>query len=67
MEHGTVLCDRLLQVLRYRARERMCHTGSMCKKFECFYSHHCPYEPRCSGNCKFKLHFKLGSTDARAR
>lgn len=67
MDHGTVLCDRLLQVQRYRAREQMCNTGPMCKNFACLHSHHCPYEPRCSGNCKFKLHFKPGSMDTQAR
>ncbi|BDD57585.1 hypothetical protein MAP00_002937 [Monascus purpureus] len=44
-----------ITVLRYKARTTMCPKGPDCKNFECYLSHHCPFNNTCryGASCKF--------------
>ncbi|KAJ5180503.1 hypothetical protein N7492_003713 [Penicillium capsulatum] len=56
MEHDAVLDERELLVQRYKARTGVCLTGPSCSEWDCFFSHHCPFENCPRPNCKFDVH-----------
>lgn len=47
MEHEMALSAQEMIIQRYRARFAMCLSGSKCREFACFCSHHCPWDLWC--------------------
>ena len=63
MEHEMVLMEGELAVHRFKARFGPCSNGPSCSEWDCFFSHHCPYENCTFSPCKFDVHLSVGDRE----